>query len=251
MTLISLMIGKLGMSVDECIDEYEALSAIIFREGRHLRGKLTAGIVKERYSGEVLSREIASLFTRRGRNANELMATSNLLPPNEFAHSSVVYGGLGCNNPTVRAWFHYRKSESHGELGWRGSLLISLGTGLYDQNTYHPPKRTRLQKVVHIPAAIQLMKDATTDPEDSDELMRLLAITDGVNIDYYRFSATTGVCWIKMDDYKKLDYIKSQTEEYLNLQQVRRQLRNCAVELAQGYIRRLESVNENGPAHGL
>ncbi len=67
------MTGKLGMSIDECIAQYQHLSAIIFREGRHLRGRLSAGIWTERYSGKVLRREITRLFDDRGRKANELM----------------------------------------------------------------------------------------------------------------------------------------------------------------------------------
>jgi hypothetical protein len=77
------MIGKLGMSIDECIDEYKTLSRIIFREGRHLRGRISAGIWRERYSEEVLSRQITGLFTKRGRNAREMMSNQ------EYAHAYV------------------------------------------------------------------------------------------------------------------------------------------------------------------
>jgi hypothetical protein len=108
-----------------------------------------------------------------------------------------------------------------------------------------------LQKRIRIPTAIQLMKEATTDPQEADEEMQILAGTNGEGINYYRFSATTGVCWIKMDDYKKLDYIIHQTEEYLRIGQVRRQLGNCAIEIARDYVSKLGSVNGNGSAHGL
>jgi hypothetical protein len=61
------------MSVHECIDEYKRLARIIFKESRHLRGRISFGVWRERYSETVLSREITALIERRGRKASELM----------------------------------------------------------------------------------------------------------------------------------------------------------------------------------
>jgi hypothetical protein len=88
--LIALMIGKLGMSVDDCIREYYRLSRVIFREGRPLVGRITRGFYwRKKYSHTVLVREIEDLFRRKDRNADEVMTTSALKPDTEFAHSYV------------------------------------------------------------------------------------------------------------------------------------------------------------------
>jgi hypothetical protein len=44
------MIAQLGMSADECIEQYKNLSEAIFDKG-HVWGRLTKGIAKPRFSG--------------------------------------------------------------------------------------------------------------------------------------------------------------------------------------------------------
>jgi hypothetical protein len=90
-SLIAVMIGKLGMPVGECIQQYRELSRVIFREGRHLRGMISSGLWRERYSEEVLSREIENVFTKRGRSANETMQTYKNQRLPEYAYSYVFY----------------------------------------------------------------------------------------------------------------------------------------------------------------
>jgi hypothetical protein len=92
------------------------------------------------------------------------------------------------------------------------------------------------------------MKDATTDPGLPAKRMILLAKTE--NIDYHRFSATTGVCWVKLDDYKSLDLIKTRTEEYVTDPNVSRDINSCAMRIARDYVMRPRLANGNGPAHG-
>ncbi len=51
--LIALMLGKMGMTVDDCITQYEELSKVIFGK-KHLRGRMTHGLAPARYSGKCL-----------------------------------------------------------------------------------------------------------------------------------------------------------------------------------------------------
>ena len=51
--LIALMLGKMGMTVDECITQYEHLSKVVFSKKR-VRGRLSFGLARTRYSGESL-----------------------------------------------------------------------------------------------------------------------------------------------------------------------------------------------------
>ena len=64
--LISIMLGKLGMSVDECIQEYRELSSEIFGK-KKFRGQLTRGLVTSKYSGKKLLKCVRGLIHRKGK----------------------------------------------------------------------------------------------------------------------------------------------------------------------------------------
>ena len=51
--LIALMLAKMGMTVEECIMQYEELSKKIFKK-QHTRGRITHGLAPARYSGKCL-----------------------------------------------------------------------------------------------------------------------------------------------------------------------------------------------------
>lgn len=63
--LIAVMLGKLGMTLDECITAYHDLSRTIFGK-KHIRGRLTLGLAPSRYSGSRLRKAVCSLLRRRG-----------------------------------------------------------------------------------------------------------------------------------------------------------------------------------------
>jgi hypothetical protein len=48
--LIAVMLGKLGMTVDQCIDAYYGLSATIFGS-KHPRARVSGGLALAKYSG--------------------------------------------------------------------------------------------------------------------------------------------------------------------------------------------------------
>jgi hypothetical protein len=48
--LIAIMLGKLGMTVEQCIKAYYSLSATIFGK-KHLRARVTGGLAPAKYSG--------------------------------------------------------------------------------------------------------------------------------------------------------------------------------------------------------
>jgi patatin-like phospholipase/acyl hydrolase len=51
--LIAVMLGKLGMTVEQCIDAYCRLSATIFGR-KHLRARVSGGLAPAKYSGSRL-----------------------------------------------------------------------------------------------------------------------------------------------------------------------------------------------------
>ena len=62
--LIAIMLGKLGMSVEDCIQEYHDLSKEIFGKG-HFRGKWSKGLARSRYSGKRLRDCVRDLLERK------------------------------------------------------------------------------------------------------------------------------------------------------------------------------------------
>ncbi|KAL8767060.1 MAG: hypothetical protein Q9194_006101 [Teloschistes cf. exilis] len=70
--LIALMLGKMGMTVDQCISQYEKLSKVIFGK-KHLRGRITLGLAPARYSGKRLEKCIRGLLRSRDMDENMLM----------------------------------------------------------------------------------------------------------------------------------------------------------------------------------
>lgn len=70
--LIAIMLGKLGMSVQECIDAYEELSGDIFGNPRW-SGRLSAGLIHERYDGQRLRQHVCDLLTSRNMSRERTM----------------------------------------------------------------------------------------------------------------------------------------------------------------------------------
>jgi patatin-like phospholipase/acyl hydrolase len=63
--LISIMLGKLGMTVEECIKKYHELSKKIFKKKR-FRGGLTHGLSHAKYSGKTLRQCVSDLIHEKG-----------------------------------------------------------------------------------------------------------------------------------------------------------------------------------------
>ena len=78
--LIALMLAKIGLTVDECIKQYEELSRVIFGK-RHFRGRMTRGLAPAKYSGKCLRNCIRGLL--RDRQLPEDLSMSH--PPGRIA----------------------------------------------------------------------------------------------------------------------------------------------------------------------
>ncbi len=71
--LIALMLGKMGMTVKECIMQYEELSKEVFKKQR-LMGRITHGLAPARYSGKCLQACIRKLLHDRQLDEGLLMS---------------------------------------------------------------------------------------------------------------------------------------------------------------------------------
>lgn len=70
--LIALMLGKMGMTVDDCVTQYERLSKEIFGR-KHFRGRITRGLAPAKYSGKRLRNCIRTLLRERHLDEDLLM----------------------------------------------------------------------------------------------------------------------------------------------------------------------------------
>ena len=59
--LIALMLGKMGMTVEQCISQYEQLSKHVFGK-KHFRGRITRGLAPAKYSGKRLQKCVQTLL---------------------------------------------------------------------------------------------------------------------------------------------------------------------------------------------
>lgn len=73
--LIAIMLGKLGMTPDECITAYHNLSRNIFSK-KHLRGRVTGGLSPTTYSGKRLRSSIRTLLREKRFDEELQMAFS-------------------------------------------------------------------------------------------------------------------------------------------------------------------------------
>ena len=62
--LIAIMLGKLGMTLQESIQAYHDLSKSVFGK-KHIRGRITFGLARTRYSGSRLERQIQGLVPKK------------------------------------------------------------------------------------------------------------------------------------------------------------------------------------------
>src|SRR5271163_725421 len=73
--LIALMLGKLGMPVEDCITQYRDLSTKIFGK-KHIRGRITHGLNPSRYSGKRLRECVEHLLEAKGFSKKEPVVRS-------------------------------------------------------------------------------------------------------------------------------------------------------------------------------
>jgi hypothetical protein len=72
--LIAIMLGKLGMTIEQCIDAYYSLSATIFGS-KYMRGRVSGGLVTAKYSGSRMRDCMRELIHKHRSNKDLPMST--------------------------------------------------------------------------------------------------------------------------------------------------------------------------------
>ncbi|MCJ1467196.1 hypothetical protein MMC07_005819 [Pseudocyphellaria aurata] len=150
--LIALMMGKMGMTVDECVTQYEKLSKEIFGR-KHLRGRLTRGLAPAKFSGKRLRNCIRTLLRERHLDEDLLMkqeadsvpclpckdsftckvcdaaratsAAPTFFPVMNINDRFFADGGLAHNNPSFAIYFHYTGDQRKKSTKLRGAPQFS------------------------------------------------------------------------------------------------------------------------------
>lgn len=85
------MLGRLRMTVEECIEAYIQLSSRIFQK-KHVSPVNIRGKVKARYSSEELQRAVQDVIRERGYDEDELLKDTTPQACKVSANLSCSYG---------------------------------------------------------------------------------------------------------------------------------------------------------------
>ncbi|KAL9615094.1 MAG: hypothetical protein Q9167_000412 [Letrouitia subvulpina] len=123
-------------------------------------------------------------------------------------------GGLANNNPVLEVLAE--RSQIYPQ--WRMNCMISLGTGFSERK----PSKSMLAV---LGKGKQILKNVT-NVNINHERAREQLLTDGVP--YFRFNPSTADDEIGLADYKSLDALVEHTERYLDREQIKSQIEQCA-----------------------
>jgi hypothetical protein len=176
----------------------------------------------------------------------------------KIADRSFVDGGLQFNNPSYTIFQHYSRSIlveesqvesatesvphilSHGELNFMKVRIVNLGTGT--KADYPSSRPSFMTKIMPGARSVTFLtttaKDIVVDTENAADVMRTIARFNGgcLDVKFERFSADNGVGDIKMDGYKYLEEIDRLTRIYLNIPQVKAELKRVGEGIAREYL---------------
>ena len=143
----------------------------------------------------------------------------------------------------------------HDDLNFSQVRIVNLGTGTKSEELL-PRQRDRL--AAFVPPFIRMtlflkrtLTEFAVEAEKTAGTMRVIARGSSGDIRYERFSADTGVCYIKMDRYKELEQISHLTKKYLEITAIQARLVQVGKDIASDYLlkhhheRTIESAHAN------
>ncbi|OAQ99127.1 hypothetical protein LLEC1_03559 [Akanthomyces lecanii] len=262
--IIALMLGRLRMGVEECIQEYAKLGEIVFSD-RHgppseamfdatkfeeaIKSVIRKKLGKESENaplmnplGEDCCKTTANLFHESRSSvaiwqaARATSAAPTFFKPLQLSlpySTSWIDAGMKYNNPSkaLRAEAGKIWGNEYGQLSFNQdiSIFLSLGTGFasiarLEATTLHQ----RISRKFQVPlAAVEVMKNIVSDTESTH--------VDLANeLDhhiYHRFNVAQGLQNVQLFEHEKIEAIKIDTTNYLA--QHTKQVTDCVELMAQ------------------
>ena len=208
--------------------------------------------------------------------ARATSAAPTFFPVQKIDDRYFVDGGMEYNNPSLAIYGHYslhdrvtsskitsNMSEAaspaahHDGLDFSRVRIVNLGTGTKPEEL---PPRQRDRLANFVPAFIKMslfLKRTLTEFAVSSEKMavsmKYIAAVSSGDVKYERFSADNGVCYIKMDKYKKLQLISDLTATYLKSDAIKARLEKIGEEIAMDYLSKHDHkpTIESAPSNSL
>ncbi|KAK5246710.1 hypothetical protein LTR20_007356 [Exophiala xenobiotica] len=255
--LIAIMLGRLEMTIDECIDAYLLLSNKIFQKKAHrvtIQGKIQGRfdakkleeVIKEvvtkkklpadtllKSAGEATCKVWVEREINTPRGNNDLLntatiweacratsAASSFFDPIAIGRygEEFVDGGTGANNPVWEVWNQAQAIYGPNPLEDHLDCLVSIGTGVPSLTPFR-------DDVLHIHETLIAL--ATETEQTAERFRRSKAHLDDSG-HYYRFNVARGLEEVGLEESKKKKEIAVATRRYVASQEVLKQMQACA-----------------------
>ncbi|GKU06823.1 unnamed protein product [Fusarium langsethiae] len=236
--LIAIMLGRLGMDVDECINSYNNLIRVIFsNQSRVHQSKFSLrGQTQARFDSKTLESAINKTIRERGLSPTDKMLeatepsckverqTDGLGKILSIQDMSFADGAFGANNPVEQVEDEATEiwcSET-GNIKPLVKCFISIGTG--NMGTYDINDR--------VDKFVATLAKMSTDAERVAEAFMSRWRQHYDQGRYFRFNVENGLKSVGMKEYRKKGEIQGATYRYLDSQAQSLLLRKCIENLA-------------------
>ncbi|KAI4738404.1 phospholipase, patatin family protein [Aureobasidium sp. EXF-12298] len=266
--LIAIMLGRLEMSIDECIKAYTDLSEDVFHKKRRIPTGIK-GDLKERYDSGALELAVKKILKQRNLDENALFKSPGGTKVGETSEATLLRTWHTIRGDpdlyrTVRIWEAARATSAAStffdsiSIGVPGQRFLDEGTGvnnpvrhiwgeaadllprketlldnlgcLVSIGTGHPGYKPFEETVLGIGKA--LLAIATETETTANTFHREQSVLFE-NRTCFRFNVPRGLGDIGLAETEQLSAIKSMTSNYLQTEAVQGVLRSCVQQLGE------------------
>ncbi|THZ03199.1 phospholipase, patatin family protein, partial [Aureobasidium pullulans] len=163
--LIAIMLGRLDMSVDECIKAYTELSATVFHKKHRIPVDIK-GNLKERYDSKVLEQAIKQIIRDRNLDENTL-----LKDPQGTKVFVCCTSGETSQTSLLRSWYTSRGDPDLYRTVriWEAARATSAASSFFDSISIGDPKQRFLDGGTGANNPVQHVWDEAADLLTSEE----------------------------------------------------------------------------------
>ncbi|THZ56907.1 ankyrin [Aureobasidium pullulans] len=163
--LIAIMLGRLDMSVDECIKAYTELSATVFHKKHRIPVNIRANL-KERYDSKVLEQAIKQIIRDRNLDENTL-----LKDPQGTKVFVCCTSGETSQTSLLRSWYTSRGDPDLYRTVriWEAARATSAASSFFDSISIGDPQQRFLDGGTGANNPVQHVWDEAADLLTSEE----------------------------------------------------------------------------------